>query len=146
MLNQNTIMSNSLLYCSGCASTGAWLAPLQTGILTGAYQIGRLAIHSTTHARKPLNGLFPSSDPDDYVEAMRQIGHSGVVAIEPGGLINGYLRSSGIHDQVERSGVPVGKTNIRMAVCVNLEGTGHGFGYSGITPYGCLCSGCENLI
>jgi hypothetical protein len=139
-------MNNSLLYCSGCTSTGAWLSPLQTGILTGAYQLGKLQVHSSSRPRKKLNGRFPSLDPDDYVEAMRQIGHSGVSAIEPCGLVNGYLRDSGIHDQMERSGVPIGRTNIRMAVCVNLEGTGHGFGYSGITPYGCVCSGCGTPI
>jgi hypothetical protein len=74
-------MNNSLLYCSGCTSTGAWLSPLQTGILTGAYQLGKLQVHSSSRPRKKLNGRFPSLDPDDYVEAMRQIGHSGVSAI-----------------------------------------------------------------
>jgi hypothetical protein len=115
--------------------------------MTGTlYQLNKLGTHSSGDPAKPFNGLFPTASPDDYVIAMRQIAQSGVCEIEKGGAINGYLRSTHIVDVVEGYGVPIGQTNLRKAVRINVAGTGHGFAFSGRSPYGSTCSGCANAI
>jgi hypothetical protein len=46
-----------------------------------------------------------------------------------------FLKSPHIADVMERHGVPIGQTDVRKAVCLNLASTGHGFGFSGQAFY-----------
>lgn len=128
-------------------TNGGLAKALLTGHITGTQnQLNKMVAHTLGDLNKPLNGRFPTPSPDDYVIAIRQIAQSGVCEIEKGGMINGYLRSPHIADVVERYGVPIGQTDVRKAVCINLAGFGHGFGFSGQSPYGLACSGCANAI
>jgi hypothetical protein len=135
-----------LNYCSECTTTGAFLASFITGCLTGTdYQRADLDKHLYGNPRSPCNGIFNVAGTGEALGALRSAALSGVSAVEPGGIVVGFYRNSGIADLMEYSGVTSGTTNTRKLILLPGDRQ-HGYPWNGPAPFGTLCAGCGRQL
>lgn len=113
-----------------------------TGCLTGSeYQQANLHKHLYGNALSPLNGILHALGTGEAIAILRSAASSGISAIEPGGVVLGFYRNSGITDRMESYGIPVGTTSVRKLVLLS-GARQHGFPWAGSTPFGATCCAC----